>query len=74
MTRLDIEYYAKLPAARAWIGLKKDLVLSGMCRWRDEMNQKTIGEGKRRIVRGIDVEFMTDGFAIVSRNVMDHYG
>ena len=27
LTRPDIEYYAKLPAARAWIGLKKDLVL-----------------------------------------------
>ena len=24
-------------------------------------------------MRGIDVEFMTDGFAIVSRDVMDHY-
>ena len=73
LTRPDIEYYAKLPPARAWIGLKKDLVLSGMCWWRDEINQKTIGTGKRRVVRGIDVEFMTDGFAIVSRDVMDHY-
>ena len=73
LTRPDIEYYAKLPPARTWIGLKKDLVLSGMCWWRDEINQKTIGKGKLRVVRGIDVEFMTDNFAIVSRDVMDHY-
>jgi hypothetical protein len=55
------------------MGLKKDLVLSGMCWWRDVINEKTIGKGKRRVVRGVDVEFMTDAFAIVSRDVMDHY-
>jgi len=73
LTRPDIEYYAKLPRASAWMGLKKDLVLSGMCWWRDVINEKTIGKGKRRVVRGVDVEFMTDAFAIVSRDVMDHY-
>ena len=69
LTRPDIEYYAKLPPARAWIGVKKDLVLSGMCWFKRDRGI----DAKRRVAKGSDVDFMTDGFAIVSRDVMDHY-
>ena len=69
LTRPDIEYYAKLPPARAWNGLKKDLVLSGMCWFKKDGET----DASRRVAKGSDVDFMTDAFAIVSRDSMDQY-
>ena len=69
LTRPDIEYYAKLPRASAWMGLKKNLILSGMCWFKRD------GEidANRQVAKGVDVDFMTDALAIVSRDTMDHY-